>query len=164
MLENGETRDSDDQQVQQKRILRRAEETDLPALLAVEQTSFFSPWKEAAFLSEFANPYSRLWVVEEGENVIGYVCTWFIHDEGQIANMAVLPEHRRRGLGKILVHHVLQEARKQGVLSLSLEVRRSNHAALELYKSFGFQKFTVRVRYYENGEDALLMVCAVSHL
>jgi len=144
-------------------ILRLAQETDLPALLVIEQTCSASRWKEAALRSEFANPYSHMWVVEEGAVVIGYVCAWFTYDRGQIANLAVLPEHRRRGLGRALVERVFHEARTQGIFSLSLEVRRSNQVALKLYKSFGFQEVTVRAHYYENGEDALLMVCLVPH-
>jgi ribosomal-protein-alanine N-acetyltransferase len=151
------------QQAQHKCVLRLATETDLPAILSIERDSSIHPWTEAAFHSEFTNPYSRLWVLEEGALTFGYVCAWFIYDEGQIANVAVLREHRRRGLGRKLIEHVLYEAKRHGLDSLSLEVRRSNQAARELYKSLGFQEVSVRKRYYDNGEDALLMVCSVSH-
>ena len=144
------------------RILRLATESDLPAVLAIEQTSFPQPWTSVAFRNEFKNPYSRLWVVEERTLVIGYICTWFIDDEGQIVNVAVLPAYRRQGIGRFLVQYALQEAKKQGVRSLSLEVRSSNFAAIDLYRSFGFERVAVRKRYYENGEDALLMVCQIS--
>ena len=140
------------------------EEDDLSALLEVEQASFSQPWTETAFRNEFKNPYSRLWVLEEGALVIGYICAWFVYDEGQIVNVAVLPEYRRRGTGKLLVQHVLQEAITQGVRSLSLEVRKSNVVALDLYESFGFEKVAVRKLYYENGEDALLMICDLSQI
>ena len=148
-------------QCHQTRILRLATESDLPAILAIEQTSFPQPWTSAAFRNEFKNPYSRLWVLEERTLVIGYICTWFIDDEGQIVNVAVLPAYRRQGIGKFLVQHALQEAKKQGVRSLSLEVRSSNFAAVDLYRSFGFEEVAMRKRYYGNGEDALLMVCKI---
>jgi [ribosomal protein S18]-alanine N-acetyltransferase len=142
--------------------LRLATATDLPAILAIEHASFLLPWKEAAFHSELRNPYSHVWVAEEGTHIIGYACAWFIHDEGQVVNVAVLPQYRRSGIGKTLIRHIIQEARTRGVLTLSLEVRNSNHAALKLYQSFGFQKVGVRKHYYENNEDAVLMVCTVA--
>jgi ribosomal-protein-alanine N-acetyltransferase len=149
-------------QCQHTKILRLATEFDLPAVLAIEQASFPQPWTSTAFRNEFKNPYSRLWVLEESTLVIGYICTWFIDDEGQIVNVAVLPAYRRQGIGRSLVQYALQEAKKQGVLSLSLEVRSSNFSAVNLYRSFGFEGVAVRKRYYENGEDALLMVCEIS--
>ncbi len=164
MLKNKEAQYTSDRLLHQRRAIRFAKESDLLALLKVEQASFSQPWTETAFRNEFKNPYSRLWVLEEGALVIGYICAWFVCDEGQIANVAVLPEYRRRGTGKLLVQHVLQEAITQGVRSLSLEVRKSNVVALDLYESFGFEKVAVRKLYYENGEDALLMICNLSQI
>jgi [ribosomal protein S18]-alanine N-acetyltransferase len=142
--------------------LRLATAIDLPAILTIAHASFPLPWKEEAFRSELRNPCSQLWVAEEGTHIIGYACAWFVQDEGQIVNVAVLPQYRRYGVGKALIQYLIQEARIRGVRTLSLEVRKSNHAAVELYKAFGFQVVTVRKRYYENDEDALLMVCTVS--
>jgi ribosomal-protein-alanine N-acetyltransferase len=163
MLKDTKTRGPVGQPRQYVRTLRLATVHDIPTVLTIEQSASFQPWTEAAFHNEFTNPYSRLWVLEEETLPIGYICAWFIDDEGQIANVAVLPEHRRRGLGRTLLEHVFYEARQNGICSLSLEVRRSNQAALELYKSFGFREVSVRERYYDDGEDALLMVCPVSH-
>lgn len=162
MSEDEKTRSLGDLPSQQTRLLRVAQQSDLPAVLAIEQASFPLPWTETAFHSEFGNPYSHIWVLEEQALAIGYICAWFIHDEGQIVNVAVLPEYRRSGFGSMLIQHVLREAKKQGIRSLSLEVRSSNQAALELYGKFGFQRVAVRKRYYENGEEALLLVCDVS--
>lgn len=147
---------------QQTTHLRLATEIDLPAILTIEQASFPLPWKEEAFRSELRNPCSQLWVAEDGTHIIGYACAWFILDEGQIVNVAVLPHYRRYGIGKTLIQYLIQEAKIRGVNTLSLEVRKSNHAALKLYKSFGFHMVTVRKQYYENNEDAILMVCRVS--
>lgn len=164
MPENEKTRHRYDSPLQQTRFLRVAQQSDLPAMLLIEQTSFPLPWTEIAFHSEFVSPYSHIWILEEQTLVIGYICTWFIQDEGQIVNVAVLPEYRRQGVGSTLVRHVLQEAKRQGIQVLSLEVRSSNRAAFDLYAKFGFQQTAVRKQYYENGEDALLMVCDVSYM
>ena len=163
MPQDNDSRDLVDPPCQHTARLRFATEIDLPAILAIEAVSFPLPWKEGAFRSELRNSCSRLWVVEESTRIIGYACAWFIHDEGQIVNVAVLPEFRRGGIGRLLVQHILQEARLQGILTLSLEVRKSNLAALELYKIFGFQMVAVREQYYENSEDAILMVCEIPY-
>ena len=126
MSENERTRyPGDSPSRQQTRGLRTVQPSDLPAVLAIEQASFPLPWTEAAFHSEFGNPYSLMWVLEEKTLIIGYICTWFIRDEGQIVNVAVLPEYRRGGIASRLLCHVLQEAKKQGIRALSLEVRSS---------------------------------------
>jgi len=138
--------------------LRRATEIDIPSMMRIERASSLHPWTESAFYNEFTNPYSHLWILEEEGAALGYVCVWFIHEDGQIVNVVVLPEYRGCGLGKTLIEHVIDEAKTRGIRSLSLEVRRSNQTALALYRNFGFQEVSVRTRYYENGEDALLMV------
>ena len=110
---------------------------------------------------------SRIPIVDYGywkreHSLLGIFVHGLFDDEGQIANVAVLPEYRRKGIGKLLVQHALQEARKQGVRSLSLEVRRAILRLWIYIESFGFEKVAVRKRYYENGEDALLMICEIS--
>jgi ribosomal-protein-alanine N-acetyltransferase len=141
--------------------LRPFAKADLSRVLEIERISFLSPWKEEFFISESRNPHSCFLVAEKKEEVLGYICCWFIAEEGQILNIAVHPDSRQSGLGKLLVQEILKEAKKKGVDSLSLEVRKSNIAALSLYKELGFYETTIRRKYYENGEDALLMVCRV---
>ena len=139
-------------------ILRLCFESDLSRVLEIEQTSFPSPWKRDAFLSELHNPHSCFWVVEKAGNIIGYLCCWFVADEGEILNVAIDPGYRRCGLGKILVREMITVAGQKGVRTLYLEVRVSNSPAITLYKSFGFCEIGTRRRYYADGEDALLMV------
>lgn len=141
--------------------LRPCVKADLSLVLEIERASFLSPWKAEFFVSELCNPHSRFWVVEEEGKMLGYICCWLIADEGQILNVAVHPDRRRRGVGKLLVQQILKEAKKKGVHSLSLEVRRSNLAAINLYQALGFRETAIRHKYYENGEDALFMVCCV---
>ncbi len=148
----------------EKLILRPFVVADLPTILQIEQASFPSPWKEGFFLHELHNQYSRVLVAELEGQVVGHLWCWFVVDEVQILNVAVHPRYRRRGIGKALLRDILAEARQGGVRSVSLEVRRSNASAIALYEGFSFRRVTVRRRYYENGEDAFLMVCCVSGL
>jgi ribosomal-protein-alanine N-acetyltransferase len=145
-------------------LLRPFVIADLPAVLQIEQASFPSPWKEEFFLHELHHQYSRVLVAALEGQVVGYLCRWCIADEVQILNVAVHPCYRRRGIGKTLLRDVLTEARLDGVRSVSLEVRSSNTSAIALYEGLGFRQVTVRRRYYENGEDAYLMVCDLSEL
>ena len=135
---------------------------DLPAVLEIEQISFPSPWKPEVFLNELHNPYARLMVAERKSRVVGYFCRWLVADEVHILDIAVHPDHRCRGVGKVLLKEILDEARGCGACSASLEVRVSNLPAIALYQSLGFSQVSTRRRYYENGEDALLLVCALA--
>ena len=92
--------------------------------------------------------------------MIGYAGAWVILDESHITNIAVLKDERGQGIGRQLTHGLLQYLSNLGAAYATLEVRKSNEVAQNLYKSLGFIKLGVRKRYYEdNGEDALIMVC-----
>ena len=78
--------------------------------------------------------------------------------EAHISTIAVHPDHRRRGLGELLLLHILDQAGEGSSEFVTLEVRVSNRAARELYEKYGFQGVARRKRYYtDNAEDALLM-------
>jgi ribosomal-protein-alanine N-acetyltransferase len=140
-------------------LLRPLVASDLPAVLRIEQVSFSVPWTQASFLHELHNPHGRLLAAEWEGQVIGYLCCWLVADEVHILDVAVHPDHRRRGVGRLLLRAILAEARQRGTCSASLDVRRSNLPAIALYQECGFYEAAVRRRYYANGEDALLMVC-----
>ena len=83
-------------------------------------------------------------------------------DEGQITNVAVHPNHRRKGFGAAIVHALLRHAKDARLESVSLEVRASNTAAIELYKRAGFTEAGRRKGFYTKpAEDALVMVCKI---
>jgi len=139
-------------------LLRPLVASDLPAVLPIEQVSFPVPWTQASFLHELHNPHGRLLAAEWAGQVIGYLCCWLVADEVHILDVAVHPNHRRRGVGRLLLQATLADARQRGACSASLEVRRSNLPAISLYQECGFREAAVRRGYYQNGEDALLMV------
>jgi len=146
----------------QQVFLRPFEVSDLPAVLEIEQASFPSPWRPEFFLNELHNASARLVVAEGAGQVIGYFCRWLVADEVHILDVAVHPAYRRRGVGKLLLQEILTEARQNRARTASLEVRVGNQPAIALYQAFGFQQVAVRRQYYENGEDAFLMVCVLS--
>ncbi len=143
-------------------ILRSFIEADLPAILAIEESSFSSPWTRTAFLYELQNPHSRLTVAEREGEVVGYICCWDVADEVQILNVAVHPHFRRQGIADLLLRSALEDGQRSGVQSANLEVRGSNLPAIQLYKKLGFRQVGMRRGYYADGEDALLMILVFS--
>ena len=142
-------------------LLRPFAETDLPAVLVIEEASFFSPWTREAFLHELHSAHSRLTVAERRGEVVGYMCCWYVADEVQILDIAVHLEARRQGIGERLLCHALTIGRQKGARSAHLEVRRSNLPARALYEKLGFSVVAARQRYYSDSEDALVLLCTL---
>ena len=139
-------------------VLRAMGGGDVDAVAAIEASSFTTPWKAETFHALLARPGAVLLVADEDGTVIGYSVLWCILDQGEIANIALIPERRGRGLGRALLRRNLDEARARGVCSLFLEVRESNHPARRLYAAEGFREIGVRRGYYDSPkEDARVL-------
>ena len=132
-------------------------EADIDGMHAIEEATFASPWSRKSIEDELVNPCARYLVARENGEVIGYVGMWLVIDEGHVTNVAVREDKRGIGLGKELMKRLIQLAADSGMIWMTLEVRRSNKVAQNLYHSFGFIDVGYRKRYYENNEDALLM-------
>jgi [ribosomal protein S18]-alanine N-acetyltransferase len=141
--------------------LRPAEHADLDAILAIERASFTDPpWSRESFTALLNSPRAYFTVACESPTgaVVGYVVAWFVVDEAEIANLAVAPDRRSRGVGSRLLDAALTEARLLGAVVVHLEVRDSNAPARALYDSRGFETVGRRRRYYRDPvEDALLL-------
>jgi len=138
---------------------------DLPRIAQLEGSCFGDPWSRESFRQLLATPtvYFRCVREDVGAPALGYVVAWFVADEGEIANLAVDPELRRRGLGAVLLDAALGEAAARGASAVYLEVRESNVAARQLYASRGFVEVGRRTRYYRKPvEDAVVLRCAVA--
>lgn len=132
---------------------------DIDAVVALEKASFSLPWTRTAFESELTtNSLAHYIIMEEDGHLVGYAGMWVILDEAHVMNVAILPSRRAQGLGKLLMQKLIETAVNLGALTMTLEVRRSNHAARRLYEWIGFVERGVRPGYYtDNGEDALLL-------
>lgn len=141
-------------------IIRRMTLADVDGVAAVEAATFPTPWSRDAFASEMKNVAARYLVAEQEGKIIGYAGAWIILDESHITNIAVLQAERGKGIGRALTSGLMQYLSNLGAAYATLEVRKSNEVAQNLYKTLGFIKLGVRKRYYEdNDEDALIMVC-----
>jgi ribosomal-protein-alanine N-acetyltransferase len=133
---------------------------DLDAVLEIERASFANPWTREMFEHELGHAeVSHTFVIRTQEMpVAGFCVFWVVFDEIHVNNLAVRPEARRMGLGRILLKAALAEAAALGGRRATLEVRRSNLAAIRLYEAFGFRATGVRPAYYSNpAEDALVL-------
>lgn len=135
-------------------------EEDVDMVVGIEAEAFSTPWRRDTFLNLIDRPGIELLVLEDRtEGVVGYAVLWCILDQGELANVAVTPRLRGKGLGRRIMSRVMEVARERGVDKLYLEVRASNAAALELYRSLGFVEVGIRKGYYDHPkEDARIMV------
>ena len=131
--------------------------TDLPAVAAIERRAFPTPWSIAMFVLELSKPTGLcLAALRDGE-LVGYTICSRYDTVWHVMNIAVDPDLRRQGIASALLAELYARA-GDDTAQFTLEVRRSNHAGIELYQRDGFRIAGLRRRYYQdNGEDALIM-------
>ncbi len=139
--------------------IRDATERDLPRIMEIERLAFPAPWTVASFQRELTLPFSRIMVAvpDDSNSIAGFLCRWLIADECHILNIAVHPDSRRLGIGAVLITETVNEAKSTGAGVVTLEVRRSNLPARQLYRKFEFEERRLRRHYYGPGEDAIIM-------
>ena len=131
---------------------------DVQAIAQLEKQCFSDPWSENSIATEVDNPLSYWLVAEVDSCVVGYVGSQSVLDAADMMNLAVSPDYRRQGIGKVLVNALADNLRQNNVIALLLEVRVSNEPAIALYQKLGFVQVGRRPRYYHNPrEDALIL-------
>ncbi len=138
-------------------------EDDLARVAGIERDGFRHPWSEELIRRELGHAWSVILVAEQdgpgGGEISGFVVFWLVHDEVHVLNIAVAPGARRRGIGRALMEAAADEGRRRGAKIATLEVRRSNVPAIELYRMLGYRQIGIRPNYYaDEGEDAIVMV------
>jgi ribosomal-protein-alanine N-acetyltransferase len=128
---------------------------DRPTLAEIESEVFSDPWPGAAF-DALLGPYAI--AAERDGRVVGFVLGRAVADEGEVLNLAVVPDQRRRGVARALLDELLKYLTDDGVRLVFLEVRESNEGALAFYEKAGFERVGRRPGYYRlPREDALVM-------
>jgi ribosomal-protein-alanine N-acetyltransferase len=143
--------------------LRPLSVADLDAVMAIEQRAYEFPWTKGIFRDCLRVGYC-CWCYENEGCIEGYGVMSVAAGESHILNLTVRPESQRRGVGRKLMTHFLQLARRHNADVVMLEVRPTNQAAIALYQQCGFNEIGVRRNYYpaENGrEDALLLALSL---
>jgi ribosomal-protein-alanine N-acetyltransferase len=146
--------------------LEAATAEDLPAIVEIERECFSHPWSVRHFRDALRNaPRSRILLLRSPftasdpiRGLQAYSVVQAVADEMHVHNLAVPPQRRRRGLGRLLMELALDWGRRRGARRAFLEVRPTNAAALALYGSLGFRTVSLRRRYYQHPtEDALVL-------
>ncbi len=138
--------------------IRRMTQNDIASLATLEVRCFTVPWSYAMLQDELENENALYLIAEKEGIIVGYAGAWRILDEGHITNIAVDPIRQREGIGRQLLAALLEGLAGSGVQKATLEVRKSNAAAVALYQAFDFRVAGVRRAYYsDNLEDALIM-------
>jgi ribosomal-protein-alanine N-acetyltransferase len=138
---------------------------DLDEVARIESESFPVPWKREFFASELVEPhrYIRVLAREDGGDprIGGYLFAVALYEEFHINKIATDPRLRQQGYGRWLLEDALSRARMTGATAITLEVRVSNTAARRFYRSYAFTEAYRRRAYYQDGEDALVLVLAL---
>lgn len=142
----------------EKFTIRAATPDDLDSLIHIENEVFMDSWSRDSLTSLFDGERNVVLVAVQNNAVVGYITGWHVHEEAEIARLAVLHEARKQGIASALISAIVKEFENLKVEKLSLEVRVSNKAGFAVYHKFGFSVQGRRPRYYEDGEDALVMV------
>ena len=126
---------------------------------ALERVCFpADPWSPEIFMAALDNPNTAI-LLAQGEDgtILGYAVLSVVLDEGNLDNIAVDPDHRRRGVADSLLSTLIGFGREH-LSVLMLEVRASNISAIALYEKHGFVSVGRRKNYYvAPKEDAVLM-------
>ena len=138
-------------------------EDDLDAIMAIEPHIYSHPWSRGNFSDSLASGYSA-WVLLDGARIIGYALMMMVLDEAHLLNLSIAKAYQKQGLGRLLLEHMINIAKKHHAANMFLEVRPSNISAIALYENIGFNEMAIRRGYYpaHNGrEDAVLMGLAL---
>lgn len=142
--------------------IRQATREDLLAVSRLEKQVFDQPWSFSVF-EEFLGEPAFLVAAIESE-LVGYVVADWMPNAGghfgHIKDLAVHPDARRNGLGRLLLRQAVSRLLVEGVSRIKLEVRAGNAAAQRLYIQEGFEAVRQIPRYYSDGETALILVRA----
>ncbi len=138
--------------------IREMRPDDLSEVARIENENFSMPWSRNAFEDSLGRDYNIYLVVEIDGRIAGYCGMLLTPFEGQINNVCVDTDFRRRGVGHEMLERLLEKGRERGVSEFTLEVRESNVNALALYEKLGFKSEGVRKDFYDRPkENAVIM-------
>ena len=142
--------------------LRPAAPGDLKAIMPIEAASFHRPWNRETLTGLLGRPDADVLVATLEGTVVGYVVLIARAGDTELANLAVDPAHRRRGIGSALLRGCLEILGGRGGRWIFLAVRATNEAAAALYEASGFREAGRHAGYYDDPpEDAVIFALEV---
>ncbi len=138
--------------------VRNMQHEDILAVFEIEKESFSVPWSVQSFEESLKQSYAIFLVAELEGCIVGYIGMYQMGLEGDITNVAVLPQFRGTGIGTLLLESIIQKAKDVNIQDITLEVRESNRSAIGLYSKVGFVSVGIRKDFYEKPkENAVVM-------
>ncbi|HKL47121.1 MAG TPA: ribosomal protein S18-alanine N-acetyltransferase [Candidatus Izemoplasmatales bacterium] len=137
--------------------LKRIEEKDVTFVHGIEDKCFNSIKRDDFIEHYVQNPLYEIELIEYNEVIIGYLVIWLDLDKSQLYSIYIRPDNRKQGMAFQALKLLEKKLLEQGIREWTLEVRISNHSAINLYEKMGFQAIHIRKGYYANHEDALYM-------
>ncbi len=140
--------------------IQRMQKSDVDNVIKIEESAYGEHhWSKESFLNEISNDLARYYsAFDKNGDLVGYAGCWQILEEVHITNIAVSPECRRQKIGEKLLRKIIDDCYLNKAKYITLEVRVSNNAAINLYTKYGFKSLGIRKGYYQNNnEDALIM-------
>ena len=140
--------------------IQRMQKSDVASVVEIEERAYGEHhWSKESFLNELSNDLARYYAAfDKDGNLVGYAGCWQILEEVHITNIAVSPDFRKNKIGEALLKRIIDDCYKNEAKYITLEVRVSNIAAINLYEKYGFKSLGTRKGYYQNNnEDALIM-------
>lgn len=134
---------------------------DIEKILPLENQLYHKPWQKKDYEYELNdNPFAYYLKMIDAETleIIGYVGFWIKFEQAEITKVSIAKKYQGHKLSKLLMMDAERRIRLAECENITLEVRVSNEVAINLYKSVGFKVAATRKKYYENGEDAYLML------
>ena len=134
---------------------------DIDAILPLENELYHKPWLKKDYEYELnENPFAYyLKMIDKDSNeIMGYIGFWVKFEQAEITKVSIAKKYQGYKLSKLLMADAERRIKLAECENITLEVRVSNKVAINLYKSCGFNVVATRKRYYENGEDAYLML------
>lgn len=141
-------------------IIKRMTPEDIDGVIKIEESAYGDHhWSKDSFLNEVNNELARYYTLYTPDGILaGYAGCWHILEEAHITTVAVAPDYRRKNYGQYLLKQIIDDCYNEKIKYITLEVRVSNTAAINLYTKYGFSSFGTRKGYYQNNnEDALIM-------
>ncbi len=146
---------------------RPAASDDLEQILSIEKLSYPEPWSSDHFIEEMQKTYARVLVLTDDETdtvVSAYIIYWVQAEGVSLLNVAVNPKWRGLGFAKKLMSVMINEAVREEIPRIILEVREGNLDALSMYEKIGFKKTGARKSFYSNGDTAIIMELKTSDI
>lgn len=138
--------------------IRAMQTSDLEQIMVLENELYKTPWNQAFYEQDLANKFSHLFVLEKAGKIVGYAGIWIVSDDATITKVSIAKNEQGQGLSKLLLNQLIELAKQSKCQQISLEVRIHNKVAHSLYLQSGFKEVSLRRNYYDDGEDAILMV------